>query len=193
MKLTLAKRVDFATKPQLRERASARIVLLAALSFLLGVAATVFWFQLTGKRSAGNSSSLANSQPPAGQTTVAADHGNSPAHPGMANPPPITPATIEDVKKAVPDFASLSVGEGENILRTAALKEFEAAARESDAQIKAAQQQLLQTENSQSAAEQQAAMKNVQSVQAAATEKLQQVAARLQAQIAALKSLKNSQ
>ena len=101
------------------------------------------------------------------------------------------PAVIEEVKKLVPDFASLSLGDGENILRSAALKDFAASAAQMDAQIKAARQQLQEAQNGQSADEQQAAMKNVQDAQLAATEKLKDIAARLQAQIAALKSLKS--
>ena len=193
MKLASANRVGFAKKPHPRERASARIVLLAAVSFLLGVAATALWFHLAAKRNAGMPGFPTNRQPSAEQPAAAAANAPAAAHPGMSNPPPINPAAIEEVKRAIPNFASVSVEDGENILRTAALKEFEAAAKESDVQIKAAQQQLLQVENGQSAAEQQAAIKRVQKTQAEAAEKLQQVAARLQAQIAALKSLKNSE
>jgi hypothetical protein len=187
MKLASANRTHFTNKPQPREWASIRIIMLALVSFFLGVTATAFWFHLAAKRNAENPGFQANSQPPASQPAAPAANAQSPTQ------PPINPDAIEEVKQAIPNFASVSVEDGENILRAAALKEFSAAAKEMDVQVKEAQQQLLQAENGQSAAEQQAAMKNVQQIQAAATEKLQQIAARLHAQIAALKSLQNQQ
>jgi hypothetical protein len=188
MKLALAKRIYFQMKPRPEERAFIRTAALVLVSFVLGVAATACWFHLAGKRNFENPVFQT-----AGQPGAAAANAPSPAQTPVASQPPISPAAIEEVKKAVPNFASVSVEDGEKILRTAALKEFSAAAREMDDQVKKAQQQLLQAESGQSAAEQQAAIKRVQKTQAAATEKLQQVAARLDAQIAALKSLKNQQ
>ena len=190
MKLTSADKVYSLKRIQCRERASVRIIMLAVVSFLLGVAATAFWFHLAAKQNAGNPVFQVNSQPASGQPAEPAANAQSPAQPVAANPPPVNPATIEAVKRAIPNYASVSVEDGEKILRTAALKEFAAAAKEMDAQVKEAQQQLLQAENGQSAAEQQAAMKHVQQSQAAETEKLRQIAAQLQTQIAALKQLK---
>lgn len=186
MKLAANNKVNLTQQPQPGERASVRIVLIAVISFLLGIGATAFWFQLAAKRNAGNPGFEANSQPAAGQPDTS-------ARPDVANVPPVSPAAVEEVKQAIPNFASVSVDDGENILRTAALKEFTAAAKEMDAQVKAAQQQVGQAQNGQSAAEQQAALKQLQQTQAAATEKLQQIAARLSAQIVALKSLKNNE
>jgi hypothetical protein len=188
MKLSSAKRISFRTKPQPENGAFIRTILLVLVSFVLGVAGTAFWFHLAGKRNVENS----NLQT-AGQPAASAANAQSPAQPVAANQPPISPAAIEEVKQAVPNFASVSVEDGEKILRMAALKEFSAAAKEMNGQVKKAQEQLLQAESGLSDAEQQAAMKQVQQTQTAAAENLQQVAARLDAQIAALKSLKNQQ
>ena len=179
--------------PQRRERASARIILLALVSFLLGMAATAVWFHLAARQNAESPAFETDGQSPAGQPAAPMVSAQSPVPPAAATRPPVDATAIEDVKRAIPNLASVPEADGEKILRAAALKEFAAAAKEMDAQIKAAQQQLLQTENEQSAAEQQAAMKHLQQTQAAQAEKLQQIAARLQLQIAALKKLKNQE
>lgn len=98
------------------------------------------------------------------------------------------PAVTEAVKRAIPNFASVSVEDGTRVLREAALNEFKAVARE-EAKAKAAQQRL---ERAQTEAEQQAAMEQLQQFQAEQTEKLQQIAARLQAQITAFEQLKGA-
>jgi type IV secretory pathway VirB10-like protein len=191
MRLASAIKVRFTNKTQTRERASIRIVFLALVSFFLGVAATVFWFHLAAKRDAENPGFPTSSQPSAGQPAAPTISAQSPTQPAIANPPPIDPAAIEEVKRAIPNFASISLEDGQAILRQAALKEFTAAAKEMDAQVQDAQQQLSEAQNGQSEDQQQAAMKHLQQTQAAQAQKLQQIAARLQAQIAALKKLKN--
>ena len=50
MRLTLTDEIGSMNKPQRREQAQVRIVLLALVSFLLGVAATAFWFHLASNR-----------------------------------------------------------------------------------------------------------------------------------------------
>jgi ABC-type uncharacterized transport system involved in gliding motility auxiliary subunit len=99
-------------------------------------------------------------------------------------------AAAEEVKRAIPNVESVSLEEGKRILREAALKEFKTAAAEIEQQLKDAQQRLNQAQNSGSATEQQAALKNLQKVQADQTERLQQIAARSKAQIQALEQLK---
>lgn len=104
--------------------------------------------------------------------------------------PPPDAAVVEEVKAALPNLASLSVEEGSRVLREAALKDFKTAATEMESKVKEAQQRFTDAQNAPSDAERQAALKHLQQVQAQQTEKLQQVAARLQGQIAALKQLK---
>ena len=186
MKSALANKVVSAQKPRLGERAQVRIIMLALVSFLLGVAATAFWFHFAASRPAENSSSQTNDQPATEQPVNA----TAPVQPFVASHPPVDAATIAAVKQAVPDYTSLSLEDGTQILRAAALKQFAAAAKEMDAQVKQAQEQLVQAESNQAAAGQPAALKHLQQTQVEQTEKLQQIAAQLQAQIAALKQLK---
>ncbi len=192
MKPASANRFSLKRKPQLQEGASVRIVLIAVVSFILGVATTAFWFHSAPPRNVETPAPQANNQSDDEQSASSAANARPAARPAASSLPPVTTAAIEEVKQAVPNFATLSVEEGENILRTAALKEFAAAAKEMEARVNADQQQLLQAQNGGSAAVQQAAMEQLKQAQAAAAEKLKQVAARLQAQIAALKSLQTN-
>jgi hypothetical protein len=100
-----------------------------------------------------------------------------------------TNATAE-VKRALPNLGSMSLEEGTQVLREAALNEFKAAAGEMEAQLRQARERLTAAQNGKSEAEQQAAMKELQRIQAEQTEKLKQIGARLQAQIAELERLK---
>lgn len=97
---------------------------------------------------------------------------------------------IQEVKTLIPNLATVSVEAGTKILREAALKKFSDAARQMEGQVKEAEQGLSQAQNGGSEAEQQAAMKHLQQVQAEQTDMLKEIAARSQAQIAALKQLK---
>ncbi len=181
-------------KPQKREQAQVRIVILALVSFLLGVAATAFWFHLASNRTAESVSSRASSegnQQDNQPSAVPSSGANSPARTFVEQPVPVAPAAIKDVKRVLPNYASMSVDEGTEILRQAALKEFAAAAQELQSQVAQAQAQLSQAE-SQSPAAQQAAMKHLQQVQAEQSQKLQQIGGELQTQITALKQLKSA-
>ena len=187
--------IVIAEKSEHTESGSARTVMLALVSFLTGIAVTTLWFHHT-PASGGNTATAVSQAVP---ETAAPEPVGVPAPPPPSTPAPspgipqpADPAVIEQVKKEVPNFASISLDEGEQILRAAALKQFADATAETDDEIKHAQQQLQDAENNGSAAEQQAAMKNVQNTQSAASEKLKQIAASLQDQIAALKSLKGN-
>jgi len=186
MKLASRNKLRYTHKPQ--QIASVRLVVLVLVSFLAGVAATAFWFHRAGNSSSGNPASRIPDESAVGLPPAPAQ-----TPPPMASPQPIDPAVIEAVKQSVPNYAAISLDDGENILRTAALKDFAAAAKEMDDQVAAAQQKLQDAQGGQSADDQQAALKLLQDTQAAQAEKLKQVSARLQAQIAALKSLKNPQ
>lgn len=110
----------------------------------------------------------------------------------LPNNPPVNAGAIDDVKRALPNFASVSVEEGTRILQAAALKDFKAAADEIEVQVKEAQERLSQARNGGSEAEQQAALKHLEQVQTQQAEKIQQIAARAQAQIDALRQLKGT-
>jgi ABC-type uncharacterized transport system involved in gliding motility auxiliary subunit len=102
----------------------------------------------------------------------------------------IDAATIEEVKRTFPDLQSVSVEEGSQKLHDAAINDMKAAVTEMDAKIKEAEQRLTQAQNGGSDADKQAAIKDLQQIQAAQTEKLKQISARAAAQIEALKQLK---
>ena len=97
---------------------------------------------------------------------------------------------IEEVKALIPDLSTVSVVAGKQILQDAAYKDFAAAAKEMQTQIKEAEQRVTQAQNGGSDAEQQAALKHLQQVQAEQAEKLQQIAAKSKAQIDGFQQLK---
>jgi hypothetical protein len=101
-------------------------------------------------------------------------------------------ATIESVKKALPNLETITVAQGSQLLSVSALGDYQAAAAEMEAQVKEARQRLADAQASGSEAEQQAAMKNFQQVQAAQSEKLKEIAAKLRSQINALEQIKTS-
>ncbi|MBI1177620.1 hypothetical protein GC207_09295 [bacterium] len=101
-----------------------------------------------------------------------------------------TPEVLSEVKAAIPNLDAVSSKQGAEMLRAAALREFAGAANQLQAKVKEAQERLAAAQNSDSAEEQQAAMKNLQQVQAEQAEKVKEIAARLQEQIAALQQIK---
>jgi hypothetical protein len=94
-----------------------------------------------------------------------------------------------EVKRALPDLATVSLEDGTQLLRDTALNEYKAMVAETEARMKEAEQRLTDAQNK-SEAERQAAMKELQRVRTEQTEKLKQIAARLQAQIAELQRMK---
>jgi hypothetical protein len=194
MRLALANEMDSTNQPQKTEQAQVRIVILALVSFLLGVAATAFWFHMASNRPAGSLSSQASSEgnPPDNQQSAEPPPGaSSPTQKFVEPPVPVGAAAIEDVKRTLPNYASLSLDQGTEILRQAALNKYAAAAQELQSQVARAQTELSQAE-SKSPADQQAAMKHLQQVQAEQSLKLQQIGGQLQTQITALKQLKTA-
>jgi hypothetical protein len=99
-------------------------------------------------------------------------------------------AVLDEVKRLVPNLASVSVEEGTRILREKTLQSFGEATKEMQLRIQESEQGLVTARNSGSPAEQQEALKKLQIVQAEQTQKLKQISAQLQAQLAALEHLK---
>ena len=184
--------MDSINMPPKSEQAQVRILIIALLSFLLGVVATAFWFHSAANRTAASLSSRADNQggQPDNQSSALPPSGaNSSARTFVEPPVSVGPAAIEDVKRTLPNYASLSVDEGTEILREAALKKYAAAAQELQTRVAQAQAELGQAENK-SPADQQVAVKHLQQVLAEQSQKLQQIGGQLQTQIAALKQLK---
>ena len=102
----------------------------------------------------------------------------------------VNTAALQQVRTLITNLAAVSVQEGSEILREAALQDFAAAAQEMQTQVKEAEQRLLQAQHGGTEAEQQAAMKHLQQVQADNTEKLKQIAAQSKAQIDIFQQLK---
>ena len=97
---------------------------------------------------------------------------------------------IQEVRRSIPNLDSVSLAQGKQILRAAALKEFVEATDDMQRRVKEAQQRISQAQTGGAEAEQQAALKQLQQVQAEQTEKLKEIAARSQAQIQALEQIK---
>jgi hypothetical protein len=104
----------------------------------------------------------------------------------------IDPVVTAEVKRQIPNFASVSLEEGTRVLRESALKDFKTAVSEMEIQVREAQQRLSQAQAGKSEAEQQAAMKELQRVRADHAEKLKEIAAGSSAQIEALRQLKEA-
>jgi hypothetical protein len=180
-------------RARLPESGSARTGFLAVVSFLLGVAATAAWFHLGEHPRAASLNPPPAAQPAASESTGPMP-GASPAPEAFVEPTVTVSAdAIAALKRALPDYSSMSLDDGIQALRQAALKQFTEAAQEMQSQVGKAEDQLAAAQNSQSASEQQAAMKHLQQVQSDEDARLKQIAGNLQTQIAALKQLKSGQ
>ncbi|MGO8929987.1 MAG: Gldg family protein [Limisphaerales bacterium] len=102
----------------------------------------------------------------------------------------INTAAIQEVRALIPDLAAVSVPAGKQILQDAAYKEFTAAAKEMQTQVKEAEQHLTQAQNGGTDAERQAALQHLHQIQAEQAEKLKAIAARSKAQIDTFQQLK---
>ena len=176
---------------RLAERAQVRVVLLALISFVLGVGLTATWFHFNPNSNLENlksqQSQEASDEQPAMPAQVA-----QPSRPFIQGHPPVDAAAIDDVKQIVPNFASVSLTDGEQMLQDAMLKKFQQTAKDTDAQVKQAEQQISQLQTSGSSEALQAARKHLEDIKTQGTQKLQQIAAQLQTDIAALKQLKGA-
>jgi len=162
-----------------------RPVLLALTFFVLGIAVTAFWHSRTAGRSPMNVGREADG-PLSDRTKDVLKPLTT--HPTAASPP--DPAVAAEVRQAIPNLTAVSVEEGKRILTGAALKDFQAAANEMKARVTQAEERFVQAQNGGSEAERQAAREQLQRVRADQAEKLNQIAERLEARIAALERLK---
>ena len=110
----------------------------------------------------------------------------APVKPSAPVPPEVTNAVV----RLIPNLPDTSLEEGSRILREAALQDFTKAGMETEAKLKAAQQQLAEAQNGQSETEQQAAMKHLQEVQLEQGEQYKQIAARLQSELEVFQQMK---
>ena len=110
----------------------------------------------------------------------------------LAKQSPADLAIAEEVKRTIPNYASVSMEEGTRRLHEAALKDFKAAAVAMETQVREAQERLSRAQKGGTEAEQQAALKQLQEVQSEQTEKLKEIAAKAAAEIDALRLLKDT-
>jgi len=109
--------------------------------------------------------------------------------PEIAKP---SPEIIASINRLIPDVNAASVEDADQIFHAEFMKQCAEAGTEMEAQINAAQQQVVQAQTSGSPADLEAAKKNLSQVQLAQADKLKQVAARLQIQLAVFQRMKNS-
>jgi hypothetical protein len=107
-------------------------------------------------------------------------------------PVSIDPGILAEVKRRIPNFAALSLEEGSQMLREAALKDLQAALNQMDSQLKEAEQRVVRMEEAKSEAEKQAALKDLQRLQAEQAAKLREFTTKSSVQIEALRQLKES-
>lgn len=103
----------------------------------------------------------------------------------------VDPEAIAQVRQTIANPESVALNDGKAALRLAAMKEVMGATEAAQKQIKAAQERLAAAQSSGSEAEQQAAMKQIQELQAAQVDQLQKIAARSRAQIQAWEQIKS--
>jgi len=110
----------------------------------------------------------------------------------MAATLPVDPAILAEVKRQLPNFASVSLEEGSQILREAALRDLQAALSQTEGQLKEAGQRVARMEEAKSETGKQEALQDLQRLQAEQAAKLREFATRSSAQIEALRQLKES-
>ena len=118
--------------------------------------------------------------------------GKTPSSPADAAVTPVgpDPTVVNEVKQALPELGSMTFEEGSQALREAAMKEAQTAITTMQSEIQRAQKRLADSRANGSEAEQQAALKNFQAVQAEQARKIQDITSRLETQLATLKTLK---
>ena len=178
------------------QRGRAQTIFVVLVAFVSGIAIGGFAvYRVTSHSAAGSSENTTESQSvtAANAPTVV----SPPASSGSRGTsvvvwqPKSDAAAIEEVKRSMPDIASVSIEEGTRILREAAFKEFATRAQELRAQLNEAEQRLANAQLGASETERQAAMKHLQDVQQKQTEELKKLAERSQARIAAFQQLKS--
>lgn len=171
------------------EQAQARVMILALVFFLMGVAVSALWF--SRKPSANAASQTALSGNTASDVTHAlARSANVSPQPQPA--PQTDLAALDAVKRSIPNVNSASLEEGTRILREAAVAEFQQTVQELQARLKKAEQNFIQGQNNRFDDQQQIATKQLQELQAEQMEKLKQIAANSKAQIETLRQLKGA-
>lgn len=112
------------------------------------------------------------------------------APPVAAKIVPITPAVSNEVLRFIPDLKAASPEDADRIFHQDFVSQCAKAGAEMEAQINAAAQEVVKAQAGASPADLEAARKKLQQVQLEQTEKLKEVAAHLQLQLAAFQQMK---
>src|SRR5579859_2361199 len=130
------------------ERGSAKSILLAAVCFAVGAGAGGYWIHRVDAQRAQAANPAAKNQPDMGaQGGPGPQSMPTPDQRKNWTPPPAAPAaaaTIEEVKRAIPNFDTVSLEDGLKILQRASLDQFATAVNEMQTEVSAAEQQLSQ-------------------------------------------------
>jgi hypothetical protein len=102
------------------------------------------------------------------------------------------PEIIASIHRLIPDVNATTVATADQIFHAEFMRECEAAGTETETKMNAAQQRVMQAQAGGSAAELEAARKNLAQVQVAQAEEIRQIAARLQIRLAVFQNLKNA-
>ena len=175
------------------EMGGARGVLLAAVCFALGAGAGAYWIHRMDTRSARNGNQPPDPSAVSALESAAQQSAGSSGQQKNWTPPPAAPAApdvIADVKRLLPNYATVSLDEGLKTLQRASLDQFGIAVNEMQNEVTAAEQQLTQARNGGSDADQQAAMKKLQDLQTGQVARLRDISATNKARLDAFKQLK---
>jgi flagellar basal body-associated protein FliL len=126
-------RVGQARQRRTGEQAQARVIILAMVSFLIGIAVSAWWLSRKPSAEAASQTALPGDTT-ADVTHVLARSANVSPQPQPA--PRTDLAALDAVKRAIPNVNSASLEEGTRVLREAALAEFRQTAQELQARQK---------------------------------------------------------
>jgi len=101
-----------------------------------------------------------------------------------------SPEIIDSIHRLIPDLRPVSVEQADKIFHAEFMKEYEQASSAAEAEVSAAQQQVVQAQSGGSPDDLAAAQKKLLDVQLAQGEKIKQLAANLQTRLAVFQQLK---
>ncbi len=184
MKITTRSQIGAVNNERRGQNGSARVVVLALVSFVAGLGVSALWFShqapapVVVQTAPPTSVQRPVVQPPSGEVASA------PVQPVLV----VDPATMEAVKRSLPDLDKTSEEMGTVILRKAAVTEFEKAARAFREERKKVEDDLRHLPEK----DQKLAAKRLQDMQNEQAAKLKQIAANSKAQIEAFQDFKAS-
>lgn len=164
-----------------------RTAIVAVLCLGIGFGLGGLWHSRHGQRGSGNTE---GANPEVANTETQALATPATVSPVAAALP--DPAIVAEVKRQIPNFASVSLEEGSRMLRAAAVRDLQAALSQIEPQLKEAEQRVARMEEAKSETGKQTALKDLQRLQATQAAKLSEFTTRSSSQIEVLRQLKES-